>query len=236
MDSTEWSSGEVGEFLSLSTPAVLRAATTIGLRPQRTAGGHRRFTSQQVSEIAHKVGMVPRITGMTRPEVQVLAAIATHPLGLDSARSVARASSVSPTGAARALSSLERRGFVSLEAATVINAGVAGPGSRWCLVVGKPWFQVAERVATTVLPAAPAGKPPKRVPSRFWHLFWNGSPAGLTIERDGGYIATRLVLGPDLVARSWAICQLPAESLTKAATNRAADTRIRAMVNNALRR
>lgn len=233
MDTRLWSSGEVADLLATSAPAVRRAAASAGIAASLTPGGHRRFTTGQVSQITSRLGIVPRVDGLSRVEVQVLTAVARHPFGLASIRAVARAAAVSPTAAARAASSLVRHGYVRRDAVTVVDRGAARPGTRWRLVLGEPWFTVAALVSATVLPTSRPGPRPTRVPRRFWHLFWNAEPAALTVDADGGFIATRLILGPDLAARSWALGQLPAAALGRAAGNRAAGPALRAMIRRA---
>jgi len=223
----------VADLLATSAPTVRRAAASAGIAASLTPGGHRRFTTGQVSQITSRLGIIPRVDGLSRVEVQVLAAVARHPFGLASIRAVARAAAASPTAASRAASSLVRHGYVRRDAVTVVDRGAARPGTRWRLVLGDPWFAVAALVSATVLPAAQSGPRPTRVPRRFWHLFWNAEPAALTVEADGGFIATRLILGPDLAARSWALGQLPAAALGQAAGNRAAGPALRAIIRRA---
>ena len=233
MDSALATAGEVGRHLGVSAPTIRRAAEAEGIIARRTAGGHRRFTPNQVEKLARRLGVTPTVPGLTRHQTQALAAFATHPFGFRSARAVARATRMSPTATGRAIEVLVERGLIRSAVETVAE-GHARQLRCWRLEVDEPWFRAATLVAQTVLPdpgsAAPA---PSRVPRRFWHLFWDVDPGTLTVAEHGDFIATRLVLGPDLIARSWALRNLPPHALSHAARNRAADPSMQAMIHNA---
>ncbi len=226
--------GEVAERLGVSQPAVRRLAQRLGLPLVVTSGGHRRFSETQVAAMVAEVGAVPRVGGLSRVEVQMCAAVASHPLGFVSARAAARVAGVSPTAAGRALSRLVAAGLVGERDAVVVDSGRARPGRRWLLRVGEPWLRIAPSVSRTVRPAASPCMAPARVPRRFWHLFWNAEPARLRLDGDAPFIAGRMLLAHDVAAKAWALTHLPADALRAAARNRAADVRTRAMVENAL--
>lgn len=228
--------GAVADLTGVSPPTVRRASAAEGILSAATPGGHRRFSPAQVDQLISRLGRTPVLEGFTRPQSQVLAAFATHPFGFRSMRAVARATTLSPTAAGRAVQVLVERGLITAAVETVAE-GTARDVECWRLRVDRPWFHIAATVSQTVLPAPRTqGVPPQpvRIPRRFWHLFWDVDPATLTVSDDGDFIATRLVLGPDLIARSWALRNLPQAALEHAATNRAAGPSLRAMIQNAL--
>jgi hypothetical protein len=125
-------------------------------------------------------------------------------------------------------------GLVRYERRTLAE-GEAVEGGLWRLRLGPRWFRIAPVVATTVLPERKdRAEPPKRLPRRLWHLFWNADPATLDLQADADYIATRLVLSDDLQGLAWACAHMPADALRAAARNRGADARTRALVDNVL--
>lgn len=225
--------GEVAERLQVALPTVRQAARRLGLHPDATSGGHLRFSERDLAALVAELGVVPRVAGLTRPQVQVLAALARAPLGLRSERAVARAARCSPTAAGRALDALLDAGLVRHDARTFAE-GKAVAGALWRIRPGRRWQAIAPAVAQTVLPAATALARPARLPRRFWHLFWNADPAALDLDADAAYIATRMLLSDDLQALAWACAHLPAEALRRAAANRAADPPTRAMIANVL--
>lgn len=182
------------------------------------------------------LGRTPRVDGLTRPQTQVLAAVAAHPFGFRSMRAVSRATTLSPTAAGRAVRALVEQGLVDMTTETVAE-GSAREVEIWRLHIGQRWLRVAATVAQVVLPVrSPRVDPPAPpgIPRRFWHLFWDVDPGRLTIADDGEFIATRLVLGPNLIARSWALSHLSSALLEHAATNRSADPSMRALIHNAV--
>lgn len=225
------STGQVAELLGVSIPTVRRAAIRTGLIPIHTPGGHQRFTQRHVDGLTRELGAVPAVPGRTRTEVQVMAALSRSPLGLRSARAVARAASVSPTAAARALQALHDAGLVDRTSRTLAE-GRAAEGAIWEIRPMSRWREVAPLIATTVLPARDQIPPPTTLPRRLWHLFWNADPAALDLTNDADFIATRLVLGDDLQGLAWACSHLPTAALRRAAANRGADARTRSMIEN----
>lgn len=236
MDGT-FTVGQVADRLGLSAPTVRRKAAGAGITPARTAGGHRRFTSAEFSRLAAAGGVTPKVDGLSRSEVRVLATLAARPLGVRSVRSVARVAGLSPTTAGKVLGRLRELGLVRSDT-EVVAEGAATEVTVWRLRPGLQWLQVAPAVAPTVLPqrdAEPSDqRPPTGVPRRFWHLFWNVDPSQLTIQGNSEFIAARMVLGGDPAARAWAFRTLPPRSLAGVARLRGADARTRALITNAL--
>lgn len=149
-------------------------------------------------------------------------------------RAVARATALSPTTAGRAVQALIERGLIDARVESVAE-GAARKIEIWRLRIDGPWLQLAATVSQTVLPSQRLAAPePTTIPRRFWHLFWDVDPGALTMARDADFIATRLLLGSDLIARSWGLRNLPPPALEHAATNRAADPSLRAMIQNAI--
>jgi hypothetical protein len=46
---------------------------------------------------------------------------------------------------------------------------------------------------------------PRPLPSELHHLFWNANVADLNPQKDGSYLAERLLQAPDLRAWNWAL-------------------------------
>ena len=228
-----YTAGDVARLLNVSTPTVRRAAATLSIAPQTTAGGHRRFTEADVADIRRLTGFTPTVDGLTRSEVKTLAALARHPNGLRSNRAVARAASLSPTAAGRATTRLRDLGLASRTAEDVAEGSVATV-EVWRLTVGPAWFAVADEVSRTVFPERPAPRASGHVPPRFWHQFWNVDPRHLDTDADGAFIALRLVSGDDPAGRAWALRHLDADALDAVRQARGMDVRLAAMVDNAL--
>lgn len=228
-----YTAGEVARRLNVSTPTVRRAAASLSLAPQTTAGGHRRFSRTDVAAMRRLIGFTPTVDGLTRSEVKTLAALARHPNGLRSNRAVARATGLSPTAAGRAAARLCVLELASRATEDVAEGSVTTV-QVWKLRVGRPWFEIADEVARTVLPERPDPGTSDHVPPRFWHQFWNVHPRQLDTDADGAFIALRLVGGDDPAGRAWALRHLDADALDAVRRARGVDVRLVAMVDNAL--
>ena len=173
----------------------------------REPQGRLRLSHDAVSGLLRQWGWVPedlRKRGFSREEVFVLAALSRSPLGLRSARAVARRASIAPATATKALDALSRRGLVRKGSQQVVEGGVTDI-DVWTLNWRAPeWKTLAAMVPRVRLPAPEAAAPAQRsVPSRFAHLFWNEVTAQLDIERDGTMIAERILRSGDAEAISW---------------------------------
>jgi DNA-binding transcriptional ArsR family regulator len=230
---TGLSTSQVANALYVSMPTVRRAVGDLGLEPATTPGGHLRLDEVEVSALRDHLGLVPPVDGLSRTEVQALAALSRAPLGLRSVRAVARAARISPTAAGRALEALTAAGLVCSEERTLAE-GRATAATTWTVAPGPTWFGVADQIALVELPRPSPATPPRRVPQRFWHLFWNADPAALDLDHDAPMIATRMLLGDDLSALAWACAHLPGDALRHAAANRGADPRLRALVDTVM--
>src|SRR5580692_11759801 len=108
-----YSLAEAARQLRTSSPRIRRAVDRLGLPVQQDASGVFHLTEEQVSELARELGVTPPIPGMSRMDIQVLAALSRSPRGVSSAREVARRAGVSPTAAGRALARLVARGLIT---------------------------------------------------------------------------------------------------------------------------
>lgn len=77
-----------------------------------------------------------------------------------------------------------------------------------------------------------ADRAPVHVPERFAHLFWNADVASLDLERDGRFIASRLLMADDVAAWGWAVQHLSADALASVARLRHATPRRAALAIN----
>jgi hypothetical protein len=71
-----------------------------------------------------------------------------------------------------------------------------------------------------------------RLPERFEYLFWNADIDELDVQRDGHYIASRLLMSDDVAAWGWAAHHLSADDLASAATLRHATPQRKALARN----
>jgi hypothetical protein len=169
---------------------------------------------------------------LTRQEILVLAALSRSPLGLRSARSVARRTSLTPTTAARALASLGERGLVGASVERVVEGEVTDI-EVWRVSWQSPgWRAIARSIAAVVLPA-PTARPRRQrtVPSRFAHLFWNEDTGRLDVERDGVMIADRILRSADAEAIAWAAGAISAASLRRVRELRNIPPRVAALAD-----
>src|SRR6266542_4967098 len=167
------------------------------------AHGRLRFGAEAVDELRRRWGAVRRVPGLSRETAMVLAALSRRPLGLDSARAAARAAGVRPTTAARALRELAARGYVEQRVEQVVEGRVRDV-TVWSVRWGSPeWLAVASDIGRCVLPTARRIARPRRVPRRLGHLFWNVDLAELDVERDGRFIADRILRHDDPQALAW---------------------------------
>jgi hypothetical protein len=224
MDSPLISARQAAKTLGTSTPRVLRALAEAGIVV--LPGLRAKLTKGQVEQLRAKLGATPPVTGLSRTEALVAAALARSPLGLVSQRAVARRAGVSPTAAGRAIVSLREQGLIRVEdrvlpgrrahRAAVIRADYGSPA----------WQRVAAELAHVSPPqperprAAAVGGVPKRVPAHLDHLFWNTADSQKDPRRAGGYIARRLLQAEDPEGLAWG-----AENLRRADWKHAAATR-----------
>lgn len=214
-----FSVAEASQLLGVSEPRIYRALASGPRAATRPRGRPTRVPPEVVAGLLRRWGWVPRElreTDLSREEVFVLAALSRSPLGLRSARSVARRAAIAPATAAKALSALCGRGLVQERQVRVVEGEVADI-KVWALNWrARPWRVVAPLVAGVLLPAPTCSAPRQRsVPSRFAHLFWNEDTAHLDVERDGTMIAERILRSNDTEAIAWAGGAIPPASLRR---------------------
>lgn len=204
-------------MLGTTRSRVHRAVADGIVRPTATAGGHLRFTADEVAVLERQLGYAPAVDDLTREEVLVATALLRRPLGLRSARAVARAASVSPTTASRALRRLQALDLVRQGRRRVV-LGVPTDVDVWEIEVRNPrWSRLAPVLAETGIPELP--QPPRRgrrVPVWLRHLFWNVDIHRLDVERDAAYIAGRILSSEDAQAHAWGAANLPAHGFAAA--------------------
>jgi DNA-binding Lrp family transcriptional regulator len=187
--------------------------------------------------MAHLLGVVPEIPGLTRQEILVLAALNRRPLGLVSARAVARSAGISPTTASRALVKLHEEGYVTKRTEKVVEGKVV-ERQVWRVARSPgPWQKVAARVRKTVLPATKkAPVTGRRLPSRFGHVFWNADLQKIDLKRDATYVAGRILASNDTQALAWMARALPTRAIVKASQVRGMTQENRALARNLARK
>lgn len=226
---------ELARDLGTSVPRVVRAAARLGFdtRPRgpdgRTRHGRLQLTAAQVAQIRAELGSKASVPSLTDPEAAALAALASAPFGLPSARAVGRKACLSPTAAARAVKRLQARGLVFAQAERM----VAGrPRQVQMLYANRehPSYRELAGQLAGVQPPEPA--PDVEVPARLRHLFWNTAPAQLNVEHGGEYIARRLLRTLDPAGLAWGAANLRASDWRAGARARGLDNRARALAQN----
>jgi hypothetical protein len=227
------SAASLARQLGTSVPRVTRAAERLGL-DVRQPNGRFSFRPREADRVREALGFAPRTEGLSRSELAVLAALRSAPLGLGSARAVARRSGLSPTAAARALESLERADLVE-RSTEVVAAGRAREATIWRANLMHPrWPSLDPVLARVERPAMQehAGRTRTRVPARLRHLFWNTAESQLDIARAGSYIARRLLRTMDLQGLAWGAQALASEDWERAAGARGLDPDVRRLALN----
>ena len=218
--------GLVAEKLGTTRTRVHRAVARGLVHPVTTDGGHLRFTEADVVLLKQRLGFAPAVAGLTREEVLAAVALLRHPLGLRSARAVARAAGISPTTASRALHRLEELTLVRRRRRRVV-LGSPTDVDVWKIDVRNlRWTRLAPVLADVVFPESsePADRH-RRVPVWLRHLFWNADVHALNVDRDASYIAGRILASDDAQAHAWAAQTLPSEAFLEAARMRGVPAR-----------
>ncbi len=202
--------------------------------PEAALGAERAVPSSKALEkLRDELGFVPRIDGLSRSEVMVLAALRKAPLGLVSIRAVARRSTLSPTAAGKALEALLEEGLVT-RSDEVVAAGTAKEMVIWRANVGHPrWREISPCLERVELPGrdassdCPRRSSDARVPAHLLHLFWNTAPEQLDVESAGPYIARRLLRTMDIQGLAWGAATLRAEDWRAGLSARGLDPDVR---------
>lgn len=219
--------------IGTSVPRVTRAAQQLDLDARQPSGRYA-FTPRQAEHLRRTLGVTPRAKGLSRSEVVVLAALRNAPLGLASARAVARRSSLSTTAAARALESLRAKGLAK-QTSEMVAAGRAQEMKIWRANLLHPRWPaldpILERVERPVRPER-LKRTKDRVPRRLRHLFWNTAESQLDVDRAGAYIARRLLRTMDLQGLAWGARALESAHWEQAALARGLDPKVKRLARN----
>ena len=227
-----YSAAETARLLGTTVPRIKRAISDLDLDVSKGRHGRVKLRPAQVKRLASELGVSETVPGLSRLEVQVLAALARAPLGLVSVRAVARRAGVSPTAAGRTLDALIERGLVQREREW-IAAGRASERDVYRAAVDAPeWPALAAKLARVRPSSPPAVKRDRRVPAHLRHLFWNTAPSQLDTAHAGGYIARRLLSTGDLSGIAWGSANLTAKDWEHAAETRGLEPSQRALALN----
>jgi len=230
-----YSLADTARRLGTSSPRVRRAVDRLGLPIEQDTSGVFHLTEEQVGELARELGVIPPIPGMSRMDVQVLAALSRSPRGVSSVREAARRAGVSPTAAGRALTRLVAKGLVT-GTPMMIARGQASEVTVYQVRFGSDeWLALAPVVAKVQLPDRTDGSRAKRVPPHLLHLFWNTAPAQLDVATSAPYIARRLIMTFDPDGLAWGTVNLPASAWEHAAATRGLEPARRALAHNLAR-
>lgn len=205
----------------VSLPRVHRLLDVRGVPAAPGPGQARRVPADAARAIHREIGAVPRRrSGLTRETVLAAKVIAHAPLGIRSARALARLTGTSPTTAAKALRELRSRGLVTRRTRTVAS-GRAVEVTEWVARSLATWPEdLLGDVKAATLPQPPRRERATAVPARFHHLFWNVDVRALTLPDDAAFVAARLLSAPDPTATAWALTELPREALDRAMSSR----------------
>lgn len=229
MDTT--SAAALARELGTNTPRVLRAVQRLGMDPRRTVRGALHLNDTDVRRLRDALGVCTTIQGLRRPQVLALAALAGAPLGLRSARALSRAAGLSPTAAGTAVRQLTALGLVEIRRETVAEGKARVVDLITADVTHPRWAELAPQLAHVVLrPTSPT--PPRRIPARIAHVFWNGPVGQVDPRTHGAYIARRVLTDGETQALAWAARTLTAADWTAALRTRGLGPRERALARN----
>ncbi|WP_282944257.1 MarR family transcriptional regulator [Cellulomonas endometrii] len=227
-----YSAPQVAAAAGISLPRVHRLLDRHGVPPAAGPGKARQVPAAVAEAIEREIGKVPRRrSGLTREAVLAAKAVAHAPLGIRSARALARLTGTSPTTAAKALHELQARGLVTQRTRTVAS-GRAVEVTEWVARSLATWPRsLLGDAKAAALPQPPQRDRATKVPARFHHLFWNVDVRALTLPADAAFVASRLLAAPDPTATAWAVTGLPYEALEKAMSSRSFAPRDRWLLN-----
>lgn len=216
--------------LRTSAPRVRRALDRLGRAPTTRGRGHPLgITPADVAFLRTELRSAPRVPGLTSGQARVLAALLRAPLGVVSARALARRASVSPSTASRALPALEQRGLVRRES-VVLPGSRARRTSIWRAVPDHPALAEIWPALSQIRPARRAPHTRQtRLPAHLHHLFWTGDASRLRLPADAVFIARRFLDFDEPEAIDWAADNIPADAWRQAARLRGVSPRARAL-------
>lgn len=220
---TDLAASGAADLLGTTVPRVYRAVRDGKVPHVVDSRGHLRFSAEAVELLRRRWGYAPTIKDLSREQVFVLAALSRRPLGLCSARAVARAAGVSPTTASRALRALADAGYVERRTQRVAEGG-ARDVDVWVVRWGsEQWRRVASDLGRCVLPAPRPDPRQRRLPRRLGHLFWNVDLGQLDVVRDGRLIAGRVLRSDDAQALAWLAATIDPADIEAASRERGLD-------------
>lgn len=230
MDGSIRSGAAVAMDLGTTVPRLVRAVERLEL-DARMANGRLALTAGHVNALRAELGVTPAIERLSPVEVKALAALSRSPLGVCSARKLARRAGLSPTAAARAFTSLAEKGLSRREQTTVA-AGRARPMELLHAQRCSPrWPALAPQLRQVQPPRRPSA-PTGRVPPALRHLFWNTAPAQLDVDHAGPYLARRLLRTMSPEGLAWGARALRPGDWREAAQARGLDAADRALAAN----
>jgi len=220
---------QAAERLGTSIPRVRRAIARLGIRTTTTPSGDgrppRMIDGKGFRLIRDELGSVPIRRSRSREELFVLGAFNINPFGFRSRRDVANATGMSPTTTSVIVDRLLKEGIIKATRQQFRNSGTVIEGI--VLDINREtdaWSGIVDEVLSTHLPRPRVNTKSVVVPRRFWHLFWNASPAKLRISEHADYVASRMLLSKDPLAVSWAVTHLPAASIEQVSSLRQASS------------
>lgn len=218
-----YSAHQVGTIVGSTTPRVLRAASRLGLDGDDRPGRHkRRFSAADLQALRSELAPPVSVPGLSLTQARVLAALARAPLGLSSVRAVARASGVSPGGAAAALRRLRALRLVYVSEQVLAEGRARRAQLHFADVTHPHWAALAPALAQLPEPRRTdsTGGSAHRVPRWLGHVFWNEDLGQLAVDRHGPLIARRVLSSADPQALAWAARALPAKDWEHALASR----------------
>lgn len=221
---------EAADLLNVSPPRIYRALSPRAGTLSSVGRGGLRLDDRDLAGLVERWGFVPRVVREVlddRSAVFVLAVLVRHPLGLRSARAVAREARLSAGGALAALGRLLHLGLVSFDHHRVLEGEVRDV-QLWRLRIRSPrWTRLAPVLSSVLLPKGAGGRRPSRasVPARFGHLFWNEDVRALDPRRHGRFIAERVLGSTDTQALAWLADAVSADDILAASRARGTSPR-----------
>lgn len=233
MDSVPTAESPTARNMSSPTVSILEAARLLRSSPKRVAKAMRRLgipgspgargrilSRVEVEALSDALGCVPTVEGVSRERLRVLTALSRRPLGVRSARALARAASVSPTVASRILNEMVQEGLVTVTPTTLAEGKAIIADVYTLNRQHAQWRLLAKPVRQVRLPVPASPAPAKVVPIRLRHHFWNANSSALKIPENASYVAGRLVPSRDPEAVAWALAHLDSASIQKVARSR----------------
>lgn len=226
--SSNATASQLARELGTSVPRVVRAAKRLGF-DRRDGHGSLVLSSSEAHKLRAVLGRHRRAPGLSDTETSALAALARSPLGLTSARAVARKAGLSPTATSRALARLAAADLITHEDAVI----VAGRPRHVRLIHANrrhPTYRMLAPILARVEP--PEADRDEEVPGSLRHLFWNTNPTQLNVAHGGDYIARRLLRTLDPGGLAWGARNLQPVHWRAAAGARGLDSAVRALAEN----